>query len=119
MFKELPHGKCGFLYKKEYDWELDPVRITIFLKSEDGETISVDCKPEELKDWSGTITKNVSLAAYNAIKDTSGNESFHINEDEFKNELLRAIAEGRCEDVVECCKIATKLTDINIERWYV
>jgi regulator of protease activity HflC (stomatin/prohibitin superfamily) len=44
-------------------------------------------------------------------------ETAHTVEDELRADVLRAIAEGRCEDPAACAAEALKSADIQFARW--
>ena len=44
-------------------------------------------------------------------------EAAHSREDEIHYEVLLAIAEDRCEDSVECARLATTTVHIEFSRW--
>ncbi len=45
------------------------------------------------------------------------NEAAHSAEDEIHQDVLRAIAEGRCADPAACAAEALKSLDISFARW--
>ena len=46
------------------------------------------------------------------------NEGAHIAEDELYMDVLKAIAEGRCDDPAACASEALKSDNIDFVRWY-
>ena len=53
------------------------------------------------------------------IRDNSNNdEGSHIREDRLRDDLLRAIADGKCNDPEACAKEALKSNRIDFSRWY-
>ena len=45
-------------------------------------------------------------------------EGAHIAEDELYMDVLKAIAEGRCDDPAACASEALKSDNIDFARWY-
>lgn len=53
------------------------------------------------------------------INETRGdNEVAHTMEDELHQDVLRAIADGTCDDPKACAAEALKSIDIDFARWY-
>ena len=44
-------------------------------------------------------------------------EAAHSREDDLHQDVLRAIAEGRCDDQSACAEAALKTLDIDFSRW--
>ena len=42
----------------------------------------------------------------------------HLAEDQLYIALLKAIAEGRCDDPATCARIVLQTQDLNFPRWY-
>lgn len=45
-------------------------------------------------------------------------EELHILEDSLYEDILKAIAEGRCENQQECAAEALKVGELDFSRWY-
>ena len=57
--------------------------------------------------------------AVQRIYDIRGDDEVaHVREDDLYRELLQSIADGTCEDPVECSKLALTTQDIEFSRWY-
>lgn len=52
------------------------------------------------------------------VAETGDGETAHLMEDELHLDVLKAIAEGRCEEPRECARIAVATEDLDIERHY-
>jgi hypothetical protein len=52
------------------------------------------------------------------IRDIAGDdEAAHSKEDDMHQLVLRAIADGKCEDPRECARVALKSQEIDFARW--
>lgn len=53
------------------------------------------------------------------IEEISGDdERAHIMEDNIYFAVIKAIAEGRCENITQCCVEVIKCEDIEFSRWH-
>jgi len=50
--------------------------------------------------------------------ETEDDARAHSMEDELHQDVLRAIAEGRCDEPAECSRLALTTIDIGFARWY-
>lgn len=80
----------------------------------------LDAKEHEIRNaFSGIVDVKMVrrvLTDIDAIKSDDGDA--HQMADGLHQSLLLAIAEGRCLDPVECCKLAMETDLIPFTRWY-
>jgi hypothetical protein len=64
------------------------------------------------------ITPTIVRERVEAIREAAEDDEFaHGLEDSLYEDILRAIADGRCLDPVACATEALKTRDINFARW--
>ncbi len=61
---------------------------------------------EDVREWVGRIANQ-----------SHDDEAAHTLEDELREHVLRAIADGTCEDPKGCAEEALKSNNIKFERW--
>jgi hypothetical protein len=64
------------------------------------------------------VTVEWCVSEVDAIRTISGdNEAAHTREDDLHKAVLKAIAEGNCDDAAGCAAAVLKTLDIDFARW--
>lgn len=65
------------------------------------------------------ITPETVRQTVERIREAAGDdEAAHGMEDELHFDVLKAIAEGTCENPQECARLAIQTAEIGFARWY-
>ena len=65
------------------------------------------------------LTLDIVLGEVQQIRERSGDDEVaHRREDWLHQEVLKAIADGKCADPAACAAAALTTLDIDFERWY-
>jgi hypothetical protein len=119
MFVKTPKG-TGFLIETAYEWsdktgDCDRTYQRIQLLDK---IYEYDVDTSELQPCRGIMNLDwirMGLAAIEAARDF---EQAHILEDELHRDVLRAIADGRCERARDCTDLALSSLKIKYSRRY-